>query len=241
VLLARRDRRPMGAVRPLVVSYLLMGSAEWSLATALSTAVYDATGSSGWVGAVVAARFFPTVLAGPVAGVLADRVDRRRLVICSCAARAGVLVVAAAVAIGAPPAFLIGLAVVDSLLVAPYRPAALALLPGLAGTEGLYRATAAIGVAMQVTWVVGPALGALATVAVGPAFTFGVTSVILAGAARAAARVDGDNAISIDVPRSMVQMTPDGITALTAATVRWHCWPSWSPSSVSSDSSSLPT
>jgi MFS family permease len=220
VPLARGDRRPLGPVRPLVVSYLLVGSAEWSLATALSTAVYDATQSSGWVGAVVAARFLPTVVAGPLAGVLADRVDRRWLVVWSCALRAALMAVAAAVATGAPPALLLGVAVMDSVLVAPFRPAALALVPGLAGTAGLYRANAAIGVAIQVTWVVGPALGALTTLAVSPAFTFAVTGAILVAAAWSATRIQGDTkpgAISVDVPRSMLQMSRDGVTALAAA------------------------
>ncbi len=213
--------KPIGAVRALAASYLLVGSAEWSVAVALSTVVYDRTHSTGWISALVVARFLPSVLVGPVAGVLADRVDRRRVLVWSCALRVGPLLALAALAgAGSAPALLVALAAVDAVLVTPFRPAALAALPGLTGTGELHRATAVIGVCMQVTWVLGPALGALATLAVSPAFTFAATAVGLAGAAVAAARIRGDTApgaVSLDVPRSMPQMWRDGVTALVAA------------------------
>src|SRR5262245_40559354 len=93
-----------GAVRPLATSYLLVGSVEWSVAVALAAAVYDRTHSTGWISALVVARFFPSVVVGPLAGVLADRVDRRRVLVWSCALRIGPLVaLTAAAAAGSPP------------------------------------------------------------------------------------------------------------------------------------------
>ena len=164
--------RLRASLRSLLASYLLVGSVEWVLAVALTTIVYDRTGSTGWVALTVALRFLPSVLVAPMGGVLADRMDRRRLMIWSCTLRAAaLLVLAAAAAADAPPAVLVAFAVADTILLTPYRPAALALLPSLAPGEDLPRANAALGGVIQVTWVVGPAVGAAAVV-VSPAFAF---------------------------------------------------------------------
>ena len=80
--------RLRASLRSLLASYLLVGSVEWVLAVALTTIVYDRTGSTGWVALTVALRFLPSVLVAPMGGVLADRMDRRRLMIWSCALRA---------------------------------------------------------------------------------------------------------------------------------------------------------
>ncbi len=209
------------AVRRLLTSYFLVGSVEWLMAVALSTAVYDRTGSTAWVAAGVAVRFVPSVLIAPIAGVLADRVDRRRVMIWSCAARAaGVLTLALAAAASAPPAVLVGLAVVDTILLTPYRPAAFALLPSLAGAEDLPRANGAMGVILQATWIAGPALGALAAIVVSPAFAFLLASFGLVGAALCAGGIRGDTApgaVNVEMPRSPSEMLRDGVTALRSA------------------------
>ena len=207
-------------MRSLLASYLLVGSVEWVLAVALTTIVYDRTGSTGWVALTVALRFLPSVLVAPMGGVLADRMDRRRLMIWSCALRAaGLLVLAAAAAAEAPPAVLVAFAVADTILLTPYRPAALALLPSLAPGEDLPRANAALGGVIQVTWVVGPAVGAAAVV-VSPAFAFALAALALAGAALGAGAIRGDtrgSGVSVELPRSPPQMLRDGALALRSA------------------------
>jgi MFS family permease len=73
-------RRPL---RFLLASYVLVGSVDWVLAVALTTVVFDRTGSAGWVAATVALRFLPSVVLAPLSGVLADRFDRRYLLAAS--------------------------------------------------------------------------------------------------------------------------------------------------------------
>jgi MFS family permease len=208
------------SLRPLLASYLLVGSVEWMLAVALTTVVYDRTGSTGWVALTLALRFLPAVLLAPMGGVLADRMDRRRLMATSCALRAAALLaLAAAAAVEAPPVVLVALAVVDAALVTPYRPAALAVLPSLAPGEDLSRANAAVGGVIQLTWVLGPAVGAAAVV-VSPTFAFVLAALALAGAALAAAAIAGDGlsgCISVELPRSPPQMLRDGALALRSA------------------------
>jgi MFS family permease len=58
---------------------LLSYSAQWIQQAGLGWVVYDITGSGTLVGAVMGVRAIPMVLLAPLAGVAADRYDRRRL------------------------------------------------------------------------------------------------------------------------------------------------------------------
>lgn len=53
----------------------------WMQMVALSWLVLELTGSATWVGAAVAAQTLPILLVGPYGGVVADRADKRRLLI----------------------------------------------------------------------------------------------------------------------------------------------------------------
>jgi MFS family permease len=89
-------------VRPIVRGFFLVGSVDWLVEVALTTAIYQRTGSTSWVAAAVALRFVPAIAVGPLAGVLADRLDRRVVVVGSCMARAVALSLLAAVSFDAP-------------------------------------------------------------------------------------------------------------------------------------------
>lgn len=60
---------------------LISGIGSGMTAFALSIYVFDMTGSAGYVSAIVLAAFLPTILLSPLGGVLADRYDRRLLMI----------------------------------------------------------------------------------------------------------------------------------------------------------------
>src|SRR5687767_15458558 len=65
---------------------------DWFNTIALYTLVLEITGGSGRaIGLVLVTRFLPTVVLGPFAGVIADRFDRRRVMIVSDLARAFVV------------------------------------------------------------------------------------------------------------------------------------------------------
>ena len=61
---------------------------DWFDTIALYTLVLQLTGSGRAVGLVLVARFLPSVFAGPLAGVIADRFNRRRVMIVSDVLRA---------------------------------------------------------------------------------------------------------------------------------------------------------
>ena len=205
----------LAPVRPIAAGFFVVGSVDWLVEIALTTAVYERTRSTAWVAVCVAIRFVPKVVIGPFAGVLADRVDRRIVVVGSCASRVVALAGLAAVTFaGAEPAALLVLAVVDSTLATPYRPAALGLLPVTVGPAGLAAANASVGRALQGTWIAGPAAGAMAAGLLNPAFAFAVAAVALGAAAAVARTIPACPPVrSSDVSRSLVEMLRDGVVA----------------------------
>ena len=76
---------------------------DWLYNLALVVLVYDRTHSALWAGVTTAARVVPVVVLGPLGGVLADRFDRRRIMIMCDLARMGLMVVLAAIAAFACP------------------------------------------------------------------------------------------------------------------------------------------
>ncbi|ATB27665.1 MFS transporter [Melittangium boletus] len=67
--------------RRLFLATLVSMAGDWFAFVAISGFVTEATGRLGASAAVFAARVLPMSLLSPVAGVLADHVDRRRLMI----------------------------------------------------------------------------------------------------------------------------------------------------------------
>jgi len=86
LLRANRDFRQLWLGQ--VVSQL----GDWFNTIALFTLVLRLTGSGRAVGLVLVARFLPSVVLGPLSGVLADRFNRRHIMIAADLARAAVVI-----------------------------------------------------------------------------------------------------------------------------------------------------
>ena len=69
---------------------------DWLYNVALLAFVYDRTHSATWVGVTTAVRVLPVVVLGPLGGALADRYDRRRLMILADLGRAAVMLACSA-------------------------------------------------------------------------------------------------------------------------------------------------
>lgn len=78
------DRGP----RALLASHGLSGIGQTLGTVATSVALFEATHSTTWVSVGAAARLLPYMLFSALAGVVADRLDRRRLLLASHVARA---------------------------------------------------------------------------------------------------------------------------------------------------------
>ncbi|MGW4110502.1 MFS transporter [Actinosynnema sp. NPDC004786] len=106
----------------------------WLLVVAVPAHVFGLTGSVMAAGAALAAEFLPAVLFGPVAGVLADRWDRRRLMVAADVLRA---VAVASLLLARDPGdlWLVYVALlVESAGTVVFRPAAQAHTPVVVGT-----------------------------------------------------------------------------------------------------------
>jgi predicted MFS family arabinose efflux permease len=150
--------------------------------------VYERTGSSTWLGITTAARILPVVVLGPLGGVLADRVDRRALMIGSDLVRAACMAALTAVAVAGGPVVLVpALAALCTAAGVAYSPCVLAVLPRLVDDDKLPAANAARASLTHVAVVGGPVLGAALLLAASPAVAFAVNgATFLAGAATVA-------------------------------------------------------
>jgi MFS family permease len=130
---------------------------------ALVVLVVHLTGSASAVGGALVARLLPTI-ASPLAGVLADRVDRRVVLVASDLARAVLilgLVFAKDLATIYVLVFLMGLARTV------FNPTVRAAFPSVVGEGDLTRANALIGGTFSTSIMVGPALGGLLVASIG--------------------------------------------------------------------------
>jgi len=169
-------RRRLPGDRPfhlLLTSLAVSSCGDWLYNVALLALVYQRTGSATWVALTTAARVAPVVVLGPLGGVLADRYNRRALMIGSDVARAllmAALVVVAAAGLPTVVAPLLAAAATAASVVQP--PCVAACTARFVADDELQRAQALRAAVGQGAIVVGPALGALALVVAGPAVAF---------------------------------------------------------------------
>src|SRR5215216_1261099 len=147
---------------------------------ALVVLVVEITGSATAVGGALVARLVPT-LASPLAGVLADRLDRRIILVASDLARA---------------LLVLGLVFVQDIVVLYvlvflmggartfFNPTIRAAFPSVVGRGNLTRANALISGTFSVSETVGPALGGLlvATVGIDAAFMLDAVTYLVSAA-----------------------------------------------------------
>lgn len=145
-------------------------------ATAVLFQVWEATGSPAWTGLIGLAHAVPTVTLGLLGGELADRLDRRRLLL---AATAGQLVGAIALAVqaglgGLAPGWLLALVAAQSGCAALGAPAARTVIPRLLPRDELAAGLALSGISFQVAMLAGPALAGLLLALGGPTLCHGL-------------------------------------------------------------------
>ena len=142
---------------------------DWLFNAALLGYVYSATGSAAWVGAATICRLLPYVLLGPLGGMIADRYDRRTVLLTGDLLRCSLmLALAAVVATAGPVELVIALTALASAAGTAERPAAMAMLPRMVGEARLAPANALLHTVQDLGVVIGPAIGAI-LLAVAPA------------------------------------------------------------------------
>jgi predicted MFS family arabinose efflux permease len=160
-----RLRRALPGGRPfhlLLTGLTVSACGDWLYNVALVALVIHRTGSPTWTALTTAARVAPIVVFGPLAGVLADRYDRRRLMLASDLVRALVMVALALVATAGIPIVLVPLLAAAATVAATVQmPCVAASTARLVAATELQRANAVRAAIGQLAVVVGPALGAV--------------------------------------------------------------------------------
>jgi MFS family permease len=151
-----RDNRDF---RQLWLGQVVSQLGDWFDTIALFALVLRLTGSGRAVGLVLVARFLPSVVLGPLSGVLADRFNRRHIMIASDVARA--LVVLGFLFVRSPEQLWLVyvLTVLQLAFSAFFEPARSAALPSVVAPRDLVAANAISSVTWSAMLTLGAAVG----------------------------------------------------------------------------------
>ena len=160
-------REPM--IRRLWVSQLCSSAGESLAQIAMPLLVYDLTGSARMVGLIALVMILPRVILAPISGLLADRLDRRKLMISADLFR---LILVSLVPITSEIWQLAVLSILIAVGNAVGRPAELAAIPSVVGPQRLVAALSLVQVSNGVIRIAIPAVGAAIIALLGPAPVF---------------------------------------------------------------------
>jgi MFS family permease len=132
---------------------------DWFDTIALFTLVLRLTGSGRAVGLVLVARFLPSVVLGPLSGVVADRFNRRHIMIASDVARAAVVLGFLLVRSPGQVWLVYVLTVLQLGFSAFFEPARSAAIPSVVGGRELVTANSISSVTWSAMLTLGAAVG----------------------------------------------------------------------------------
>jgi predicted MFS family arabinose efflux permease len=151
----------------------------WMQRIAIGWLTWQITRSGLWLGIVAFADFFPVLIVGPIAGAVADRWDRLRVVQMSqCILLVQATVLFALTSIGHMDiGLLVALTAFQGIVVAFNQPARLALVPSLVAQADLASAVAINSVVFNLARFIGPMLAGPAIVWSGVAAAFAANAI----------------------------------------------------------------
>lgn len=193
----RRNR----AYRIFLVIQALSALGDSFSYVAIPLLVLHSTGSVVQMGVVTGLTGVASIVTGVFAGVIADRFDRRRLLMISDAARCVLYAIVPLVWLFATPIWLIyTLVPVVGVFSMLFQVTYVTVVPALVAPDQIARANGHLFATFAVAGVAGPALAGFVAAAAGPAAAIGIDSVTFAVSAigvlfvriRPAPRVDAD-------------------------------------------------
>ncbi len=154
--------RRNGALTRLLAGEFISGIGDWLYLVAVLVVVYAESNSPVLLGIVGAARILPYVLLSVPAGIVADRFDRRMVLLVTDVAR-GILMLAlvAVVVLDAPTIVIVAISILAACFSTFFGPAIAALLPTLVDERDLGIANSAWATLDNVAFIVGPALAGI--------------------------------------------------------------------------------
>ncbi len=168
--------------RRLFLAELVVFGGDWFTVVPLMSLLLELTGEGRWSSLALAVDTLASAVLLPYAGTVADRLDRRRILVVT--SLVSVLAVTLLLAVRSPAMVWLGPVAIAVLGAAKafYTPAAQAALPNLVPVEDLSAANALAGSAWGTMVVVGASLGGLLSDLVGPYVCFLVAVVCLLAA-----------------------------------------------------------
>lgn len=162
----------------LWLSNLCNASAVWFQQITIPWVVWEISGSPFLVGIAAGMRSIPFLVIGPMAGVFADRVDRRKIVLVTQSVMAlVVLAFAGSVQLGVVVGtvgviYALAFSFITGTLHSLIQPVRQAMVANTVPREDLWNAVALNSIAGNVARVVGPGLGGVLIAWLGPALNF---------------------------------------------------------------------
>ena len=170
--------------RLLMSRYTVSAIGSWAYNVALVVFIFDQTGSAGWVAAASLGRFVPALVLSPYAGVVAERFERRRVMLFSdLLAFLLMLLLAGVVLLEGPVILAIVLAGLTTVTTLVDEPSSAAMIPQLVGEDDLAAANGLSSAIENLTILIGPALGAALLLVADPSGVFLVNSLSFAAGA----------------------------------------------------------
>jgi MFS family permease len=156
---------------------------------ALVALVLERTGSAAWVAGALLAMIGVSGLASLPAGLVGDRLDRRRVMIGSDLAAAACF---CALAPLSDPRLIVGVAALAALCESPFIPASQAVVPSLVSDAALPAANATLTKWKTMGFIAGPIAGGVMVAVLGPAWAFWANAASFLACAVLVAGVRGD-------------------------------------------------
>jgi len=147
---------------------------RWFQSVAIPAIIWQLTESAAWVGFAGFSRMAPMALVSPIAGALADRYDRRKLLIVTQSLQAmatGLLMVSWMAGVRSPGAF-VALSLLAGAFGGLNLPAWKAFVSDLVPREQLLNAVTLTSMQFNAARMFGPALAGVTLAAAGPAWAF---------------------------------------------------------------------
>jgi MFS family permease len=159
--------------RAYFLAAIPLTQALWAQRVTLGWLAWDETGSAAFVGLVAALGLAPMIIVGPVFGVLVDRTDIRRALLCTSGGMAALLALGAALA-GGPgmgPGALAALALAIGTVTAAHHPVRMSLGPRLVSQADVPQVVALSALNFNLARMTAPVLAGLTLATVGPVAT----------------------------------------------------------------------
>ncbi|MDL9980191.1 MFS transporter [Microbacterium sp. ASV49] len=182
-----------GGFRALFVSNIAFFTGAWSITFVLGWMVYEQTHSEVDLAVFTSVRLAPLLL-GPLAGVLSDRFERRRLLLVASAWSLVATAAIAALATAGNPAYpaLLAAGLAIGIAQSPSQPARAALAAELVEPALLSNANALNSLVFSSTMMLGPAVGGVLVSAFGAPAALWVTAAWYAASFISMQRVPAD-------------------------------------------------